>query len=236
MSTPRRYWIEFDDQEGAGVRLRQGVGVTGFDVPDCLSMVADVVLDGRLPPVRRITVDVSLAEPLPVQRCLGVPVWRGVWHPPVNLGIGPTRAIDRRGAPTDYPPPVTGVLPQPWTHTTLGTKTTWWNEIPHIGHLLSPLVDLHRAESARGMRRRAAEVGDACVRDSAFGHMLREALDFMIAWRPTPEEWFDPTGVRFAEQRELDEYLRAFRDFLFGTRPEPLEPPQPADHRITQGE
>ncbi|MEU3010378.1 hypothetical protein [Nocardia asteroides] len=59
----------------------------------------------------------------------------------------------------------------------LGTKTTWWNEIPHIGHLLSPLVDLHRAESARGMRRRAAEVGDACVRDSAFGHMLREALD-----------------------------------------------------------
>ncbi|MFI5500869.1 hypothetical protein ACIA5E_17555 [Nocardia asteroides] len=58
----------------------------------------------------------------------------------------------------------------------------------------------------------------------------------LIAWQPTPEEWFDPTGVRFAEQRDLDEYLRAFRDFLFGSRPDPLEASQPPDRRIPQGE
>ncbi|MFD6162342.1 hypothetical protein ACFWF7_39235 [Nocardia sp. NPDC060256] len=108
MTTMRRFWIEFDPQESFDARFWQGVGVTGFDVRDCLSMVADLFPDGLLPPVHRITVDISLAEPLPVNpHYLGVPVWRGVWYPPVNLKTGPTRAVDRRGAPSDYPVPVT---------------------------------------------------------------------------------------------------------------------------------
>lgn len=131
MTTPRRYWIEFDRQECSDARFWEGVGVTGFDIPDCLSMVADLVRDGPLPPVRRITADVSLAEPLPVNRCLGVPVWRGVWYPPVNLGTGPTRSIDRRGAPPDYPAPVTASRPMRPGETPR-TKTVWWDEIPHI--------------------------------------------------------------------------------------------------------
>ncbi|MEV6216959.1 hypothetical protein [Nocardia sp. NPDC051833] len=35
----------------------------------------------------------------------------------------------------------------------------------------------------------------------------------------------DPTGTEFAEQRDLNDYLRAFRDYLFGDRPEPIDPP-----------
>ncbi|WP_378740894.1 hypothetical protein [Nocardia brasiliensis] len=225
MSTARRYWIEFDLGECSDTRLWQGVGVTGFDVPDCLSMVADMVPDGLLPPVRRITVDISLAEPLPVNPpMLGVPVWRGVWYPPVNLGTGPIRRIDRRGAPSDHPAPVTESPRRVRASETLGAEAKWWDEIPHIHGLLWPLVHMHRAENADGMRHHASALRDACARDVTYGGMVREALDFMIAWGPTPNEWFDPTRTRFADQRELDEYLRTFRDYLFGTRPEPICP------------
>ncbi|MET8431041.1 hypothetical protein [Nocardia sp. NPDC004860] len=225
MTTLRRFWIEFDTQECSDGLLQQGVGVSGFDVRDCLSMVADLVRDRPLPPVSRITVDISLAEPLPVsRRYLGVSVWRGVWYPPVNLETGPSRSIDRRGAPCDYPTPVTQSRPRRASET-LCTKATWWDEIPHIGSLLWPLVNMHRTEYGRGMRSSATVLREVCATDSTYGVMVREALDFMVAWHPTPDEWFDPTETRFADQRDLDEYLRAFRDYLFGTRPEPIYPP-----------
>ncbi|MEV4127188.1 hypothetical protein [Nocardia sp. NPDC049707] len=223
MTTVRRFWIEFDRQE-CPTWLWQGVGVTAFDVRDCLSMVADLFIDGPMPPVRRITVDISLAEPLPVSRYLGVSVWRGVWYPPVNLGTGPIRDIDRRGAPGDYPTPVTESR-RVRASEALRTKTTWWDEIPHINGMLWPLVNTHRAEYGRGMRDSVPVLRAACATDPTYGGMVCEALDYMIAWRPTPDEWFDPTETRFADQRELEEYLRAFRDYLFGTRPEPIYPP-----------
>jgi hypothetical protein len=75
------------------------------------------------------------------------------------------------------------------------------------------------------MRHYAPALCAACATEPTYGGMVREALDYMIAWRPTPNEWFDPTETRLADQRELDEYLRAFRDYLFGTRPEPIYPP-----------
>ncbi|MEV6432433.1 hypothetical protein [Nocardia sp. NPDC051463] len=223
MATMRRFWIEFDPH---AAWFGQGVGVTGFDVRDCLSMVADLVPDGLLPPVRRITADISLAEPLPLNpRHLGVPVWRGVWYPPVNLRTGPIRGIDRRGAPCDYPTPVTASRRRVRASQTLYTKTGWWDEIPHIDALLWPLVDMHRAEHGGGIRHHAAQLRGTCVEDPTYGVLVSEALDHMIAWRPTPEEWFDPTGTRFADQRDLEEYLRAFRDYLLGTRLEPIYPP-----------
>ncbi|MGC4990485.1 hypothetical protein [Nocardia salmonicida] len=225
MTTLRRFWIEFDAQEGSDSWFWQRVGVSGFDVRDCLSMVADLDRDRPLPPVRRITVDISLAEPLPVsRRYLGVSVWRGVWYPPANLETGPTRSIDRRGAPRDYPTPVTPSPPKRASET-LGSDATWWDEIPHIEDLLWPLVNMHRAEHGREMRSSAPALREVCAKDSTYGDLVREALDFVIAWHPTPDEWFDPTETRFADQRDLDEYLRAFRDYLFGTRPEPIYPP-----------
>lgn len=53
MTTVRRFWIEFDleNEPFSWPQLRQGVGVTGFDERDCLSMVADLLPDDRdLPP------------------------------------------------------------------------------------------------------------------------------------------------------------------------------------------
>ncbi|MFC8045887.1 hypothetical protein [Nocardia sp. NPDC057353] len=224
MTTLRRFWIEFEPGKQLWW-LSEGVGVTGFDVRDCLAMVAELSIDGPLPPVHRITVDISLAEPLPVRSGrIGVPVWRGVWYPPRNLATGPVHDIDRRGAPFDYPAPVT----QPRrarVDRILGTNNPWWHEIPHIDHLLWPLVQMHYACRGRGMRQSAPVVRDRCVADPTYGDMMREALDFMIAWQPTPEEWFDPTETRFADRRDLDEYLGAFRDYVSGERTEPIYPP-----------
>ncbi|WP_147471502.1 hypothetical protein [Nocardia stercoris] len=188
-------------------------------------MVVDLFPDRVLPPVHRITADISLAEPLSGgRRYLGVPVWRGVWYPPVNLGTGPTRSIDRRGAPRDYPTPVTQSSPRR-AGENMCTKATWWDEIPRIDGLRWPLVDMHRSVYGRGIRLSAPALRDFCAADPTYGDMVREALDFMIAWHPTPDEWFDPTETRFADQRDLEEYLRAFRDYLSGTRPEPIYPP-----------
>ncbi|MQY31644.1 hypothetical protein [Nocardia aurantia] len=226
MTAPRRYWIEFDRHESPDLWFWPGVGVTGFDVPDCLSMVADLIPANPLPPIRRITVDISLAEPLPVSgRYLGVPVWRGVWYPPRNLTTGPTHDIDRRGAPSDYPTPVADSR-RVRRSRILRTEASWWDEIPHIGSLRWPLVDMHHAGERRGLGSDTA-LRDTCARDPTYGALVREALDYMIAWRPTPDEWFDPTETRFADQRELDEYLRAFRDYVFGTRPTPIDLPVP---------
>ncbi|WP_194836594.1 hypothetical protein [Nocardia sp. XZ_19_369] len=222
MSTVRRFWIEFDMERDSDYwsALDQGVGVTGFDVQDCLSMLANVLPAGKeLPPVRRVTADISLAEPLPVHApYLGVPVWRGVWYPPWNLSIGPIwrpRGVDRTAERPGIPTPVTGTTP------------TWWDEIPHIKSLLLPLVYMHQPkfddQKWQGLtwmeRHRSAA-------EPAHGAMVREALDYVIARRPTPSEWYDPTGAWFLEQQELDEYLCAFRDYLFGDRSEPISPPR----------
>jgi hypothetical protein len=122
MPTVRRFWIEFDlpplddllrePQPGSGLlRVHGGVGVTGFDLADCLWMVRDLLPALTLPPVRRVVPDISLASFRPPaglgQLGLGVPVWRGVWFPPDNLGTsgiwrpsGAARAIN----PSIWPP------------------------------------------------------------------------------------------------------------------------------------
>ncbi|MGY1868326.1 MULTISPECIES: hypothetical protein [Nocardia] len=60
----------------------------------------------------------------------------------------------------------------------------------------------------------------------SYGDMVREALDYVIARRPTPSDWFDPNTTAFRDQQQQDEYLRTFRDFLFGHHPDPIYPPR----------
>ncbi|MGW4364448.1 hypothetical protein ACWEKT_02290 [Nocardia takedensis] len=106
MPVVRRFWIEFDrGYEWALWWIAPYAGVTGYDEQDCLAMVADLLTDGaELPPVRRITPDIVVDERLPVNiRALGVPVWRGVWYPPVNLGTGPN-LVPRRPRNAAEPP------------------------------------------------------------------------------------------------------------------------------------
>lgn len=92
MHMVRRFWIEFDSDRRAD-RWWVGpyAGVTGFDEQDGLTP------GGRTARRRRrvtpdsphhagfLTEPEAPGEPL----ALGVPVWRGVWYPPVNLSTGP---------------------------------------------------------------------------------------------------------------------------------------------------
>ena len=102
----RRFWFEFElpprhvRDDGTAViddrpteYLRNGVGVTGYDEDDCLWLIDDQIMRGvgSLPPLRRVTADVdvnSIPEFFHKHHQIGVPVWRGVWAPPLNR-LGP---------------------------------------------------------------------------------------------------------------------------------------------------
>ena len=88
------------------------------DAPKPRWMVRDLLPFSALPPVRRVVPDISLAGFTPPARLgLGVPVWRGVWFPPDNLGTsgiwrprGAARAINPSiwppNPPMSSPPPI----------------------------------------------------------------------------------------------------------------------------------
>ena len=95
-----RYWIEFEilpvehpppsapgaiSLDGGSRRYRmlsQGVGVTGYDLDDCLGIVAEV-LEGDLPVVRAVLTDPDMSGPEWNSRLAssGSPVWRSIWFP-----------------------------------------------------------------------------------------------------------------------------------------------------------
>ena len=68
--------------------LGRGAGVTGYDVDDCLSLVGRAIAPEPLPPVVRTVTDVDVDELELSGASIGVPVWRGVWFPPLNR-VGP---------------------------------------------------------------------------------------------------------------------------------------------------
>jgi hypothetical protein len=92
----RRFWIEFDlasveaadeieDTFALGY-VRNGLGVTGVDLDDCLGIVRARVFNGAaLPAVSRVVEDVdvsTLSEEIVVPN-IKPPIWRGIWFPGV---------------------------------------------------------------------------------------------------------------------------------------------------------
>jgi hypothetical protein len=96
---PVRYWLEFDPSaimpeppEPGSIQLdggsplylclHRGIGVTGYDLKDCLALVrAQVGLP--LPPVTRIVRMPRIPDEY--RGLIGNPAWRGIWFPPANL-------------------------------------------------------------------------------------------------------------------------------------------------------
>ena len=96
-----RCWVEFDltadapepaapgtvSLDGGTFRYRilsGGIGVTGYDEADCLSLIEDLLDGQELPPIVRPERDVNV-DALGIADRAGVPVWRGVWFPRFNL-------------------------------------------------------------------------------------------------------------------------------------------------------
>jgi hypothetical protein len=62
-----------------------GVGVTGYDEADCLGLIEEH-LDGEpVPPVSSRVRNVDI-ESLELPARVGVPAWRGIWYPALNIG------------------------------------------------------------------------------------------------------------------------------------------------------
>lgn len=82
------------------------IGVTGFDLDDCLEIVGQ-----WFGPRSRATLIGVVEEPdltdfvpgmFPLGGALGVTVWRGIWYPPLNLG-GPESLETTNGLRERWP-------------------------------------------------------------------------------------------------------------------------------------
>ena len=64
----------------------EGCGVSGYDEADCLRLLGEEFFTGRpLPPIVRSVANVDVSTlPDRVRAKAGVPVYRGVWFPPLN--------------------------------------------------------------------------------------------------------------------------------------------------------
>ncbi len=90
----RRFWIEFEPplylgREGYALSgwLHHACGVTAYSLDDALYLIKEQLCWGRpLPPTRKIIedVDVSTLDSNHVRPNMGVPIWRGVWYPPID--------------------------------------------------------------------------------------------------------------------------------------------------------
>lgn len=105
-----RYWFTFDVDDlgpdpgppgtivldGGTLAYRlygAGIGVTGYDEADCLALLEEV-LDGEpVPQVSSRVRDVDI-ETLRLRAPVGVPSWRGIWYPALNLK-GPSLPTSR---------------------------------------------------------------------------------------------------------------------------------------------
>lgn len=90
MTDVKRFWLFFDISATYPRGWPPVVGVTGWDLRDCLTLLErQLGPDG--PPLTRVVENPDLShvelEGLPgvIGLGLGVPVWRGIWSPPFNL-------------------------------------------------------------------------------------------------------------------------------------------------------
>ncbi|WP_133733875.1 hypothetical protein [Nocardia ignorata] len=72
------------------------------------------------------------------------------------------------------------------------------------------------------MWRYGPELCLAIAKNSEYSRMVREALEFVISRGTSRGEWFNRTHTWFRRQEDLDEYLRAFFEYVFGDRAEPI--------------
>jgi hypothetical protein len=97
MNILRRYWFEFDFSErersyGWFYLPADGCGITAYDFDDALTILRYFLLrEDGLPTFSRVIedVDVSTLDMKHILPNAGVPVWRGVWYPALNLWYGP---------------------------------------------------------------------------------------------------------------------------------------------------
>ncbi|MGK8501293.1 hypothetical protein [Nocardia asiatica] len=105
------------------------------------------------------------------------------------------RGVDRNpAAPAFGPKPLTNSTAQARAGVRPDPLPQWWDEIPHVDSLLWPVGNMPYTHLGDQMWRYAPELRTAIIKEPSYGDMVREALDYVIARRPTTDR--EPPGPR----------------------------------------
>jgi hypothetical protein len=111
----------------------------------------------------------------------------------------------------------------------------WEKQIPHIedGNVRWAVLYIHNVEEYWDFERWAEEIRETCRKDPERREKYEEAYRYLVEHTPSTREWSESTHTPFCGRAQLHEYLKAFYDYVFGDRPEPIEPPsneEPCEH------
>ncbi|MGW4634335.1 hypothetical protein [Nocardia sp. NPDC004415] len=107
--------------------------------------------------------------------------------------------------------------------------TRWHYDVPHIDRVYWPVFTIHSVEYVGEMWRYGPELLADITKDAEYKEMVFDALEYIISRATSREEWFNRTQIWFQRQGDLDEYLRAFLEYLRGDRIEPIYLPDEDD-------
>ena len=107
----------------------------------------------------------------------------------------------------------------------------WVAKIPHIsdGGVLWAVRGVHMVEFYNDFEDEAPKLREQARKHPEDAREKREAYEYLLEHTPSVREWVQWTDTGFCTQAQLHEYLKAFYDYVFGDRPEPIEPPDPEE-------
>lgn len=111
----------------------------------------------------------------------------------------------------------------------------WEQQVPNIqdGNVRWSVVSLHSVEFFNEFEESAKRLRDEVRADPATRAKHEAAYRHLLEHTPTVREWAASTDTSFCSRAELNAYLQAFSDYVFGDRPAPIEPPDnevPCEH------
>lgn len=111
----------------------------------------------------------------------------------------------------------------------------WVEKIPHIsdGGVLWAVRGIHMVEFYNDFDEQAPKLREQARKHPESMESKREAYEYLLEHTPSPRQWGNWTDTPFCTTAQLHEYLQAFYDYVFGDRPEPIEPPsneEPCEH------
>lgn len=111
----------------------------------------------------------------------------------------------------------------------------WEAKIPHIsdGGVRWAVLTIHDVEFYLDFEDEAPKLREQARNHPEDAGNKREAYEYLLEHTPSVRDWGTSTHTSFCTAAQLHEYLQAFYDYVFGDRPEPIEPPsneEPCEH------
>ena len=106
----------------------------------------------------------------------------------------------------------------------------WLEQVPYFQELTWAVWGIHMLEFADEYWKYVPELRETMAKSPETARKIKAAYDYLRSHRPTPYDWYSATDQDFFSQEELDEFIDAFYDCLFGDRAEPI--PAPGNERI----